>query len=73
MNVSLAWRQNAWLHHLLFTVIGLLMIYPLVWWVGASFKSNVELLSPSIRLAPPRPSSPLSHFHPSLSRIHLAT
>ncbi len=48
MNFPLAWRQNAWLHHLIFTVIGLLMIYPLVWWIGASFKSNVELLSPSM-------------------------
>jgi ABC-type glycerol-3-phosphate transport system permease component len=34
--------------HLLLTAVGLLMIYPLVWWIGASFKSNADMLIPGL-------------------------
>lgn len=36
------------LTHLLLLAVGLLMLYPLFWWVGASLKSNKELLSPGL-------------------------
>ena len=48
MNFSLVSRRKLYSSHLSFITISLFMIYPLVWWIGASFKSNVELLSPSI-------------------------
>jgi oligogalacturonide transport system permease protein len=33
-------RVNAGLRYTLLVVVGLIMIYPLIWLVGASFKSN---------------------------------
>jgi len=29
-------------------IFSLIMIYPVIWWIGASFKSNVELSSPNL-------------------------
>lgn len=34
--------------HLLLLIIGMIMIYPVIWWVGASLKTNAEMSSPSI-------------------------
>jgi oligogalacturonide transport system permease protein len=34
--------------HLLLAAVSLLMLYPLIWWMGASFKSNEDLLSPAL-------------------------
>ncbi|GGB19330.1 carbohydrate ABC transporter permease [Allosediminivita pacifica] len=38
-------RINAVIRYSLLTVIGLVMIYPLIWLVGASFKTNSEMFS----------------------------
>ena len=38
-------RINAVIRYTLLTVIGLIMIYPLIWLVGASFKTNSEMFS----------------------------
>jgi ABC-type glycerol-3-phosphate transport system permease component len=34
--------------HLFLAAVSILMLYPLIWWVGASFKSNEDLLSPAL-------------------------
>ncbi|MCS7459015.1 carbohydrate ABC transporter permease [Paenibacillus doosanensis] len=34
--------------HVLLTLFSLVMIYPVLWWVGAAFKSNDEMSSPSL-------------------------
>lgn len=34
--------------HVLLTLFSLVMIYPILWWVGAAFKSNDEMSSPSL-------------------------
>ncbi len=38
-------RINLTLRYTMLTVIGLLMIYPLIWLIGASFKTNAEMFS----------------------------
>ncbi|WP_274652990.1 carbohydrate ABC transporter permease [Paenibacillus humicola] len=40
--------------HVLMILFSLLMMYPVIWWIGASLKSNAELSSPNIF-----PKSPL--------------
>ncbi|RXZ78919.1 carbohydrate ABC transporter permease [Paenibacillaceae bacterium] len=34
--------------HLLMIVIGLIMIYPIIWWIGASLKTNAEMSLPGL-------------------------
>jgi oligogalacturonide transport system permease protein len=36
---------SATLRYTLLTVVGLIMLYPLIWLVGASFKPNAEIFS----------------------------
>lgn len=38
-------RLNASARYLLLVVVGLVMIYPLIWLIGASFKTNAEIFS----------------------------
>ncbi|NDR55726.1 carbohydrate ABC transporter permease [Aliiruegeria sabulilitoris] len=38
-------RISATLRYGLLTVVGLIMIYPLIWMIGASFKTNAEMFS----------------------------
>lgn len=38
-------RVNALVRYLLLVVVGLIMIYPLIWLIGASFKTNGEMFS----------------------------
>lgn len=40
--------ESNWQTHLLLLVIGLIMIYPVIWWIGASLKTNAEMSSPGI-------------------------
>ncbi|MBU5352527.1 carbohydrate ABC transporter permease [Paenibacillus barcinonensis] len=40
--------QKTWKAHLILIPFSLLMIYPVLWWIGASFKSTAELSSPSL-------------------------
>ncbi|KQY87881.1 ABC transporter permease [Paenibacillus sp. Root52] len=40
--------QKTWKAHLILIPFSLLMIYPVLWWIGASFKSTTELSSPSL-------------------------
>lgn len=37
-----------WLNHIFILSFSLLMMYPVVWWIGASLKSNAEMSSPSL-------------------------
>lgn len=46
MNKSL--KNNHVTRHLLLIVLSLLMLYPVIWWVGASLKTTAEMSSPSI-------------------------
>jgi len=34
--------------HIFLTILSLIMVYPILWWVGAAFKSNEEMNSPSL-------------------------
>ncbi|GIP18288.1 ABC transporter permease [Paenibacillus montaniterrae] len=40
--------KKAWKSHLILIPFSLLMIYPVIWWIGASFKSTSELSLPTI-------------------------
>lgn len=40
--------KSAWKSHLILIPFSLLMIYPVIWWIGASFKSTAELSLPTI-------------------------
>lgn len=39
---------KSWKSHLILIPFSLLMIYPVIWWIGASFKSTSELSLPTI-------------------------
>lgn len=41
-------RKNAVTNHMLLILFSLLMLYPVIWWVGASLKTTAEMSSPSI-------------------------
>ncbi|CAM3228318.1 carbohydrate ABC transporter permease [Paenibacillus lupini] len=43
-----ALRSNKFTSHLLLIVFSLLMLYPVIWWIGASLKTTGEMSSPSI-------------------------
>ncbi|MFD1673854.1 carbohydrate ABC transporter permease [Alicyclobacillus fodiniaquatilis] len=47
MNVIIG-RWAAIRHHLFLTVFSFIMLYPVIWWIGASVKSNAELTLPSL-------------------------
>ena len=36
---------NTFLRYVLLIVVGIIMVYPLIWMVGASFKTNSEIFS----------------------------
>ena len=36
---------NVFLRYFVLILVGLIMIYPLIWMVGATFKSNAEIFS----------------------------
>lgn len=40
--------RKTWKAHFILIPFSLLMIYPVLWWIGASFKSTAELSSPSL-------------------------
>ena len=44
----IAEKQSSWKNHLILIPFSLLMIYPVIWWIGASFKSPQELALPTI-------------------------
>jgi oligogalacturonide transport system permease protein len=48
-------KKNLFIIHLLLSLFGLLMIYPLLWLVASSFKSNNEIFMNIIRLLPKHP------------------
>jgi len=41
-------HTNGAVRHVLMIAFSLVMVYPVIWWIGASLKSNRELSSPSI-------------------------
>ena len=45
---------NTFLRYVLLIVVGIIMVYPLIWMVGASFKTNSEIFS-SIGFIPKNP------------------
>lgn len=45
------YRQRLWITYLLLSLLGILMIYPLLWMISASFKTNKEIFS-SLSLFP---------------------
>lgn len=46
-------NRNPVTRHLLLIVFSLLMLYPVIWWIGASLKTTAEMSSPSIWPAKP--------------------
>lgn len=48
-------RINLFLRYLVLIVVGIVMVYPLIWMVGASFKTNAEIFS-SIGFIPKAPT-----------------
>lgn len=40
--------KKSWKSHLILLPFSLLMVYPVIWWIGASFKSTSELSLPTI-------------------------
>lgn len=44
--MSLKWKPL--IRHILMILFSLVMIYPVIWWIGASLKTNAELASPNI-------------------------
>jgi oligogalacturonide transport system permease protein len=58
MKMNIIWKKRVSLgiRYLLLTAVGLIMIYPMIWMVGASFKaSNNEIFS-SIGFIPAHPT-----------------
>ncbi|MFC4102675.1 carbohydrate ABC transporter permease [Paenibacillus xanthanilyticus] len=41
-------KQSSWKNHLILIPFSLLMIYPVIWWIGASLKSQAELSLPTL-------------------------
>ena len=69
MKLSTAHKIGRFFQYFVLILVGVIMIYPLVWMVGATFKSNAEIFAgigfltanptPTASLSP-RSSSPLS-------------
>lgn len=49
--------------HILLAAFSLLMMYPVIWWIGASLKSNIELTSPGIFPSIPMWSNFIEGWH----------
>ncbi|MGG1554160.1 carbohydrate ABC transporter permease [Paenibacillus ferrarius] len=47
MNTPVRFSQT-FRSHIFLAVFSLVMIYPILWWVGAAFKSNAEMSSPNL-------------------------
>lgn len=45
LQIQRAQRRGAIIRYVVLTLFGLLMLYPLIWLVGASFKTNEEIFS----------------------------
>jgi ABC-type glycerol-3-phosphate transport system permease component len=56
-------KWNSTVRHTLMIVFSLVMVYPLIWWVGASLKSNAELGSPGIFPSVPKWSNYTDGWH----------
>ncbi|CAN7725243.1 carbohydrate ABC transporter permease [Paenibacillus sp. LjRoot56] len=56
-------KWNSTVRHTLMIVFSIVMIYPLIWWVGASLKSNAELGSPGIFPSVPKWSNYTDGWH----------
>ena len=41
-------KKRKWLGHLFLIILSLIMVYPILWWIGAAFKTNEELNSVNI-------------------------
>ncbi|NOU63999.1 ABC transporter permease subunit [Paenibacillus sp. LMG 31461] len=59
--MSIKW--NSTVRHTLMIVFSIVMVYPLIWWVGASLKSNAELGSPGIFPSVPKWSNYTDGWH----------
>ena len=52
MGYTLTRRLAAILNHTVIIVIGIIMFYPVIWMIAASFKENAEILTQSFRIIP---------------------
>ncbi|WP_438448441.1 carbohydrate ABC transporter permease [Gorillibacterium sp. sgz5001074] len=59
--MTLKWSSIV--RHTLMIAFSLLMVYPLIWWVGASLKSNEELASPGLFPSVPKWSNFTNGWH----------
>jgi len=41
-------QRKHFISHIVLVLISLIMIYPVIWWIGASLKSNAEMSSPNL-------------------------
>lgn len=44
-------KVSAFLRYTVLIVVGIIMVYPLIWMVGATFKTNSEIFTSSLVLA----------------------
>ena len=52
MGYTLTRRLAAILNHTIIILIGIVMFYPVIWMIAASFKENAEILTQSFRIIP---------------------
>lgn len=45
-------RLKAQLNHLVIILLGIVMFYPVIWLISASFKNNIEIVNQSFRIIP---------------------
>ena len=45
MNMSTARKIGRFFQYFVLILVGIVMIYPLIWMIGATFKSNAEIFS----------------------------
>ncbi|MFC5449721.1 carbohydrate ABC transporter permease [Paenibacillus aestuarii] len=59
--MTIKWNQAG--RHLFMIIFSLVMIYPVIWWIGASLKSNAELSSPGLFPSKPQWSNFVNGWH----------
>jgi ABC-type sugar transport system, permease component len=52
MSITLKNRIKTIIYHILVLILGLIMVYPVIWMIAGSLKNNVEILNDSLNLIP---------------------
>ena len=54
-------RINAGIRYIVLIAVGILLIYPLIWMIGSSFKHNIDIFG-NLAILPPRGNATFEHF-----------